>query len=194
MTGLDKIVARIKLDTDNAVNSISTKNKAECEKVLSEAKKKADAILCEGNTDSEKICKDIIARADSAAELKKRQILLETKQNIMSQMIEKALKYLESLPDDKYFELIYKMISKYSENASGVISMSSRDLIRLPADFAVKVSSLSKGDLILSKTPALIDSGFVLTYGGVDVNCSFKSLFSDNSERISDTVAHLLFN
>lgn len=194
MTGLDKIVARIELDTDNTVNSISLKSKTECEKLLSEAKEIADAIICEGKTDSEKIYQDIIARANSAAELKKRQILLETKQSIISQMIGKALNYLKSLPDAEYFELMYKMISKYSENTSGVISVSSKDLRRLPADFTEQVNSYSKGNLMLSNEPALIESGFVLTYGGVDVNCSFESLFSDNSEKISDTVAQLLFN
>ena len=108
-------------------------------------------------------------------------------------MISKALESIANLPQDKYFELVYKMISKYSENNEGVISFGENDLSRLPDDFESRANNVAQGSLKLSKNPVSIDNGFILTYGSVDVNCSFKALFSDNSETISDAVAKLLF-
>lgn len=193
MTGLDKIIAQIKLDADNTVQSIRAKSDEKCIVLLANAQAEAQAILNDGEAMALKKQDDIIARANSTAELEERKIMLSARQSVISSMISNSLQSLQNFPDDKYFELIYKLISKYSEKADGVISLNAADLKRLPADFEAKANSASKGKLTLSSTPASIDSGFILVYGGVDVNCSFSSLFSDNSEKISDAVAKLLF-
>lgn len=194
MTGLDKIIAQIKLDGENTAEGIKAKSNAECEKLLADAQKDAEAILKSGAEKASKKYDDIIARANSQAELEERKIMLSARQSVISTMISSTLASLIALPEDKYFELILKMISKYSENSEGTISFNSADLARLPKDFESKANSVSKGKLKLSSDAVSIDGGFVLTYGGVDVNCSFSSLFSDNSEKISDAVAKLLFS
>lgn len=194
MTGLDKIIAQINLDAQNTSDSIKAKSDAQCEKILSAAKAEAQSILKDGEAAAEKKYSDIIARANSAAELEERKISLYARQSVISTMISNARSNLINLPAEEYFELIYKMISKYSEKADGEICLNKTDLSRLPEDFESKANSASKGKLTLSKTPVSIDGGFILVYGGVDVNCSFSSLFSDNSEKISDAVAKLLFS
>lgn len=194
MTGLDKIIAQIKLDGENTAEGIKAKSNAECEKLLADAQKDAEAILKSGEEKASKKYDDIIARANSQAELEERKIMLSARQSVISTMISSTLASLIALPEDKYFELILKMISKYSENSEGTLSFNSADLARLPKDFESKANSVSKGKLKLSSDAVSIDGGFVLTYGGVDVNCSFSSLFSDNSEKISDAVAKLLFS
>lgn len=193
MTGLDKIIAQIRLDAESTCERINSKSSAECLKILENAKAEAQAVLEEGEAKALKKYDDIIARANSAAELEERKITLNAKQSVISTMISTTLESLRNLPDKEYFELIYKMISKYSEESEGVVSFSEKDLARLPADFEEKVSNTSKAKLTVNKAPVLIDGGFILTYGGVDVNCSFSALFSDNSEKISDSVARLLF-
>lgn len=194
MTGLDKIITQIKLDADNTAQHILSKNDAECSKLISEAEAKAAEILKEGEVIAQKKYDDIIARANSTAELEDRKIMLSSRQEVIASMINSTLTTVKNLPDDKYFELIYKMIAKYSEKADGVIYLGKADLDRLPADFEAKANKASKGMLSLSDTSAAIDSGFILVYGGVDVNCSFNALFSDNSEKISDAVSKLLFS
>lgn len=193
MTGLEKIVAQIKLDADNTAESIKAKSNAQCEKLLAEAQAEADTVIKNGEIKAQQKYDDIIARANSAAELEERKIMLFARQGVISDMVSKAMDGILNLPQDKYFELIYKMISRYSENADGIICLGENDLNRIPADFESKANSAAKGSLKLSQTPATIDGGFILTYGSVDVNCSFSALFSDNSEKISDAVAKLLF-
>lgn len=193
MTGLDKIIAHINLDADNTVASIEKKSKAQAEKVIDEAQSKAQSIRKTGETQALKKYQEIIDRAESIAEFEERKILLSAKQDIMNSMISNTLESLKTLPEEGYFEIIYKMLEKFSENRDGEIMLNTFDLSRLPADFMDKVSQVPKGSLTLSKKGADIDSGFVLIYGGVEVNCSFTSLFRDNSEKISDFVANLLF-
>ena len=194
MTGLEKIVAQIMLDADNTAESIKAKSDAECSKLLANAKEEADAVIKNGEIKAQNKYDDIIIRANSAAELEERKIMLNSRQDIIAEMTNKAYESLANLPKDKYFELIYRMISKYSEKTEGVISLGKADLNRIPKDFEAKADGAAKGSLTLSKAPASIDNGFILTYGGVDVNCSFRAIFSDNSEKISDTIAKLLFS
>ena len=193
MTGLDKIINQIQLDADNTTQGIKAKSEAQCTALLNEAEAEAQAILAKGKADADKMYNDIIKRAESAANLEERKITLLAKQDIIKSMISNTLKNILNLPEDQYFELIYKLIEKHSLISEGVISFNKTDLSRLPADFAEKANLISKGKLSLSDTPAEIDGGFILTYGGVDINCSISSLINDNSEKISDSVAQLLF-
>lgn len=193
MTGLDKIIKQIQIDADNTTKGIKAKSEAQCNSLLSDAKAQAEAIREKGKADAEKKYSDIIARAESAASLEERKILLFTKQEIIRDMIANTTNNLVNLPEDKYFDLIYKLISKYSNNADGVIFFNQTDLSRLPADFLQNANAASKGKLSLGGDAVQIDGGFILTYGGVDVNCSISSLISDNSEKISDAVAKCLF-
>ncbi len=193
MTGLDKIINQIQLDADNTTQGIKAKSEAQCTALLNEAEAEAQAILAKGKADADKKYNDIIKRAESAANLEERKITLLAKQDIIKSMISNTLKNILNLPEDQYFELIYKLIEKHSLNSEGVISFNKTDLSRLPADFAEKANLISKGKLSLSETSAEIDGGFILTYGGVDINCSISSLINDYSEKISDSVAQLLF-
>ena len=193
MTGLEKIIDRIQHDADNTINGIRSKSEAQCKALLSEAESEVQVLLLKGKADADKKYNDIIARAQSAASLEERKIMLSAKQEIISTMISNTLNSLLNLPDDKYFTLIYKFIERYSLNSDGVISFNKADLKRLPADFADKANAVSKGVLTLGADPVEIDGGFILSSGGVDVNCSISSLINDNSEKISDSVAQLLF-
>lgn len=194
MTGLEKIVNRIQLDSQNAIDGIKAKSASQCNSRIDKAESEAQAILSKSKAEAEQKYEDIINRAHSVSSLEERKIMLLTKQEIIKTMISNARKSILSLSDKKYFEIIYKLVGKYSKNSTGVISFNKTDLSRLPADFTKKVNALSEGEISLNPESAKIDGGFILTYGGVDVNCSISTLINDNIESISDSVAHLLFS
>ncbi|MBE6794191.1 MAG: hypothetical protein E7532_04510 [Ruminococcaceae bacterium] len=193
MTGLDKILSQINLDADNTCAVIESRCQKECNEILQEAKLSAEKIKDEAQIKAKKNYDDIIRRAESSAELENRRVLLSARQSIISEMINNSLEKLLSLPDDEYFDVIYKLISKYSLNSDGVIAFNKKDNDRLPADFMNKVSEIGCGKLVLSDSYLNIRGGFVLSFGDIDINCSFDSLYQDNSELISDRVAAILF-
>ena len=194
MTGLEKIVNRIQLDSQNAIDGIKAKSASQCNSLIDKAESEAQAILSKSKAEAEQKYEDIINRAHSVSSLEERKIMLLTKQEIIKTMISNTRNNILSLSDKKYFEIIYKLVEKYSENSTGVISFNKTDLSRLPADFTKKVNALSEGEISLNPESAKIDGGFILTYGGGDVNCSISTLINDNIESISDSVAHLLFS
>ena len=183
MTGLDKILSQINLDADNTCAVIESRCQKECNEILQEAKLSAEKIKDEAQIKAKKNYDDLIRRAESSAEL----------ESIISEMINNSLEKLLSLPDDEYFDVIYKLISKYSLNSDGIIAFNKKDNDRLPADFMNKVSEIGCGKFVLSDSYLNIRGGFVLSFGDIDINCSFDSLYQDNSELISDRVAAILF-
>ena len=135
-------------------------------------------------------------RAQSAAQLQKRRKILQAKQEIICDVIEKTRQNLLTLPDDAYFDVIIKLAANSALPKEGEIIFSPRDRGRLPADFHAKLEESLKekgGSLRISDETRDIDGGLVLVYGGVEENCSFGALFEAERERLTDRVNELLF-
>ena len=194
MTGLDKIISQIKLESDQAVSA-----------KLSEANKKAEAIIEEAKAQINGECVDIesagrqkaedsLSRALSAAALYKKKTLLGEKQRIISETFDKAEERLNNLGDAEYFEFIKKIAVKNALPKEGVLLLSDKDIKRLPVGFEAKLNSMLKdGSLKVSGEPANIGYGFVLSYGGIEENCTFRALIDSERETLADKVQELLF-
>lgn len=193
MAGIESITSLIKQEATENAEKIISEAKNTANEILAEAKKAADeknkAALI-----SEKAEADAVkSKAKSAAELQKRRDLLCAKQEIITEIIEKAKKTLSSLPDKEYFELLIKLVKKYETGQEGVLALGANDLKRVPSDFAESLKKASGGKLTLSKEPVNIKNGFLLLYGGIDINCSFDSLFDENLEELTDKVSAIVF-
>lgn len=193
MTGLEKIINRIEVDADNMVQDIKEKSAAQCKAIISEAEAKAQDIIIKSKKEADKRYEEIIKKAESAASLEEQKLILLTKQQIIKLMISNSINAILNLPTDKYFELVYKLVEKYSLKSEGLIALNKSDLSRLPEDFDDKVNSVSDGKLSICREPAEINGGFILTYGDVDVNCSISALVHENREKITDALADILF-
>lgn len=193
MAGIESITSLIKQEaTENAEKIISEANKTANE-ILAEAKKAADE-KTKAALATEKAERDaVINKAKSAAELQKRRDLLCAKQEIITEIIEKAKKTLSSLPDKEYFELLIKLVKKYETGQEGVLALGANDLKRVPSDFEESLKKASENKLTLSKEPINIKNGFLLLYGGIDINLSFDSLFDENLEELTDKVSAIVF-
>ncbi len=196
MTGLDKIVEQILEEAENESKTILEDANKKAELIIADAKKEAEKI--KANSD-EKISMEKLSgenRAKSSADLKKRQTVLKAKQEIINDIISKAHESLINMEDEKYFEMMEKIVDKSVLPKDGQIVFSERDSKRLPKDFEKKVSDIAKkhgGSLVLSDKNADIDGGFILVYGGIEENCSISAMFSANKENMADKVNSLLF-
>ncbi|MCH5300573.1 MAG: hypothetical protein J1E56_04565 [Ruminococcus sp.] len=194
MTGLEKIIEEIRTEAALNAEKVISKAKNEADVVISDAqekgKKQADLVL----ENAKKKSQDILSRGDSSANLEKQKAMLSAKQQVINEMLDNTLSYMENLEDKEYFSLILKLIENNSQPQKGEIAFSKKDISRLPADFIEKVNSVSKGKLSLSENTANIKSGFVLIYGGIEENCSFDSMFRSKHEELTDEISALLFS
>ena len=97
------------------------------------------------------------------------------------------------MPTEEYFAYILKMVEKHALSQKGEIAFSKADKKRLPQNFRIDLEKASGGTLKLSRETRDIDGGFVLIYGGIEENCSFKAIFNADREKLADKVNTFLF-
>ena len=196
MAGLDKILEDIRSESAEAVAAVTSAAQAERDKALAEAQREADARTEKILSHAKNQADDLIARADSAAQLQRRRMVLETKQELIASVIGQAKQAILDLPDSDYFELILKLIRSNALPKEGEVCFSRKDFSRLPKDFAAKlVAALPEGaKLNVSRDEAQIDGGFILKYGGVEQNLSIGEIFEEKKDRMTDIAGKILFS
>lgn len=197
MTGLEKILKAIEAEAQAGADA-----------VVAQAKRDAQEILAKANSEAEAKCKVIIEksdtetkaalkRAESAAALQEKKILLDAKQQIISNIIASARKKLAELDNSEYSNIILSMVKKYAHNKSGKILFSAADKARLTKDFenALKQCLEAKGGaaLTIASEEPPFEGGFLLVYGDIEENCSFDALFAEERDNLQDKVNSLLF-
>ena len=196
MSGLDKIKSQI----------LNEANASAAEKIA-RAKKEADAILTkveqEVAEESERCARQAeekvqnqAERVASACDMQRRKALLDAKQRMITDVLDKAYERVLSLPPEKYFAMVTNILAQYVQPEEGVMYFNKADLARLPEGFEAEVDKIAKskgGSLTISNESKEKDGGFVLVYGGVEENCTIKAMFAAKRDEWSDLVQKVLF-
>lgn len=190
MTGLEKIIEQILADAQTGADSIISDAKKQADSIIADAEKRAEASAEETAAKAESETAIILSRAEAACSIDAGRRLLNKKQEIIGRCIEQARQSLISLPDDGYSDLLVKMIKRFALAQAGEIMFSACDAKRI--NNAVKSAAMGS-DLTVSDTYADSDGGFVLIYGGIEINCTFSALFAENREKLQDRAHELLF-
>lgn len=193
MTGLEKILDEIKSESTNNAEKIIADASSQAQLIEQAATDEGEKLSAQILQKAEKKKDDIEKRGVSSASLEKQKAMLVVKQQVMQEMIDNSLSEFKNLPNEEYFQFILNLLSKNSLPTQGEIMFSKKDLERLPQNFEDKINSQANGKLGLSQKPANISSGFVLVYGGIEVNCSFDAIFASKHDQLSDAISQLLF-
>ncbi len=198
MTGLEKILKTIQEEAQASADAIISQAEQEAAQILAAAKNEAELKSAQIAEKSDADVKDVISRAESAAALLERKLLLDTKQTIINEIIGKARKRLAELSDDEYTEIILSMVKKYSHNKKGRLLFPISDKMRLTKDFPEKLSAILSqkqgASLDIEEEALSFEGGFLLIYGDIEENCSFDALFAEERDALQDKVNSLLFD
>lgn len=194
MTGLETILNQINDDAKREADEQLAAAKIEADKIIAEAKQQAAKLSAEIIAEGEVKAAAIRERAESAAQLQRRNTMLAFKQQIIHEVIDKARTSLENAATDEYFEVLLLLVARFAANGSAEMRMNQRDLDRMPSNFADRVKTAAPAaDITISPNACEIDSGFILVYGGIDINCTFSAIFEDAEGELRDAVGKLLF-
>lgn len=197
MAGLEKILKAIEEVANSFVENILSQAKQEADEIMLSAKKEAENLCFEIAEKSEIDMKAAIGRAESAATLLERKMLLDAKQQLIKEVIAKAKDTLLHLSDTEYAEVIIRMVKKNAHNSQGIILFSKEDKKRLPENFAIMLNNALEekegASLVISEENAKVRGGFILIYGDMEENCTFDSLFAAAKDELQDKVNKLLF-
>lgn len=192
---------------EEILNIIDSQQKQTEDNLVSAAEHKASAIIYDGKEKAEKAYEEHIKKmseqlahdfdnACSSADAAMKRRVLARKIGLIDETIEKALAKLDKLPDSEYFAVIGKLAAKRLRAGEGVLSLSKRDLGRVPDSFMKELSAAAVkvgGSVKLDSQPADIENGFILTYGLISENCSFRAVVEAEREGVRDTAARVLF-
>lgn len=192
---------------ENILELISARQQESENAIISAAQRKAEIIMAEGNSAAQKEYEDYmkksrirheqdLANAESSIDSSMRRKQLEYKVKAVENIIEKTLKKLDELPTDEYFGILEKLLRHRIQNGSGVLYLCSRDLKRVTDKFKNSVTDIAEkagGSVEISTKSADIENGFVLTYGLISENCSFRDIIESERDAVRDTAAKALF-
>ena len=187
---IEQILADAEAKAAEQVAAAEEEAKKTLADAAAEAEQKANVLLA----GSEKVGADIKARAASTAEFTRRRTVLAAKQNAIRDVIAAAQKELHDLPDDEYFSVLLKLAQKNALPGDAEMQLNEKDLARMPQDFSAQLKMAVPGtNITVSNTPCNIPDGFLLVYGGIDVNCTFASLFEAAGDTLQDLAGGMLF-
>lgn len=197
MTGLEKIINKIMDESNANCESIIAKANADAKAILDQAKKQGkkaeEEIIAKANAEAE----NIAMKAQSGAQLKYSKDLLAAKIDIINSTLGKAKESLKAMPEKEYFDAVTKLAVQSVKSGEGAMLLSDADLKRMPSGFEADVNKAlsSKGaKLTVSKKPADIESGFILVYGDVEINCTFDALLEAYRDELKDKVCEIIFS
>lgn len=194
MAGLDKILTSIKAESDEAVAKRIDEAKAQAEAMRKDAEASVKDECAQIEENGRRSADDTVSRAESAAALLRRKTILAEKQALIADVFEAAEQKLAALPDDRYFDTIMKIAVKNALPEEGTIIFSAADRKRLPTGFEADLNKkLSGGRLKVSDDTINAAGGVVLSYGGIEQNCTFKALIDAEREKLTDGVSKVLF-
>ncbi len=196
MAGLDNIIEQILKSSEDAAEKTLSAARKEAEELLAKADKETEQEIQAIRLRSEQNTADILARGSSGANLRYRQGLLACRQRLIQEVLSEALEHLKNLETKDYFDTVIRLAKKSALPKEGQIYFSRKDLLRLPAGFEAALNDALKetgGILHISDIPKDLDGGFILSYGGIEENCSFDALFDSERDALKDLVYPILF-
>lgn len=220
MTGLEKIIHRIREDAKERATAILEAAGRDCEAIAAEYAAQAERIREESAQRTLREGEELVSRARSAAAMARRNILLEARAQVLDEAFEAARAEICDTDYGKYRELLVALLScalleqvKNERESAALgdeiapvdhyeIALNAADLPRFGKSVlegAKRVTERRVGadriaKLRLCETPVPIDGGLILRFGSVEVNCSLTALLAGMRQELEERVLAVLFD
>ncbi|MDE5582556.1 MAG: H(+)-transporting ATPase [Ruminococcus sp.] len=193
---------------DDIINIINERQKQNENSIIQTAERKSDSIMADGDRkaqtafeecmkkESEKARTDFINACNSTDADMKRKIL-KCRVEIIDSITDRVLERLGRLCDEDYFNIILRLAEKKVSKGNGIMYFGKNDMKRITESFEMKLKNLAilkGGTLEIAESSENIENGFILEYGLISENCTFKSIIEAERNDIRDTIAREIFS
>ena len=190
------------------INYINEESEQQIKGIRSEAEARVEAMKEENRRRIEEECgrirekaisgeETILQRGSASAELRKKQMLLTARQELISDTISYCMERLIRLPKEEYFDILKKLFSENVHPGDIKLYLNSRDLERMDDGIKKELMDIAKkagARLEISELPKDIRGGFIMDLGDIEENLSIEAIFSDHDDDIRDLLSGLLFS
>ena len=197
MTGLQSILDYINEESEQQIKGIRSEAKARME-AMEELSRRQTEEECEHirlKADAEESL--ILERGKASAELRRKQLLLSARQELITETLRYCLEELEELPEEEYAAILKKLLLFGIRPGKAVLYMNKRDLSRMRERQRQELISLAMdagNELTISEEPRDIRGGLILGMGDIEENLSFESIFAEREDDIRDVLSRVLFS
>ncbi|MGL4798941.1 MAG: V-type ATP synthase subunit E [Cellulosilyticaceae bacterium] len=190
MTDLEKLLGQIEEESSQKVRKLIEETQQQVKVIEMQGETERNDIKMKAKIALEKERISVLQRAESAALLHEKKIILQGKYEMIEALLQKARASLNVLDEEDYFKVLHQLVKKYAKESSGTILFTSKDYDRLPEWFMEALETLQ---LKIGKCERELEGGFILKQGDVEENCSFDALFLEKKEVLQDEVGRYLF-
>ena len=195
------------MNAEQVVQKILSEAKAEAEKIVNDAKAKADEQKAQLDSEIKDFDSETQEQAKAAAEDKLQRMLanarmanakqlLAAKGELLDEVFEKAKDAVNTLPDDQYLALMTELMKRSVETGDEEVIIG-KDEKRINEQFISKLNkelgSGFKGNLRLSDQRADLAGGFILSRGKVQINAETDVLIDSLRDTMETELAQMLF-
>lgn len=182
MSNLDKLVAEILQQAQKEANRMLTKAKTEnsefSEKENKKIQKEVDAINDKATEEAQALKERVISNAN----LKSRDMILQAKEELADDILERVLERLKNIDTKKYLKFVENILKNLnlSKNAEVMVS---------------KDMKLALGDKILDYkiSDQTVESGCSIKDGNLIYNNEFSNLIEFNREELEREILNKIF-
>ena len=182
MSNLDNLVAEILQQAQKEANRMLTKAKTEnsefSEKENKKIQKEVDAINDKAQEEAQALKERVISNAN----LKSRDMILQAKEELADDILEKVLERLKNIDTKKYLKFVENILKNLnlSKNAELIVS---------------KDMKLALGDKILDYkiSDQTVESGCSIKDGNLIYNNEFSNLIEFNREELEREILNKIF-
>lgn len=197
MGGLQNIIDHINEESRQQIKGILSEAEARIEAMKEESRKRTDDECSRIAEKAESERQLILERGQASADLRKKQLLLSARQELITETIQDCLRKLRELPDDQYFEMLERLFVKHLPSEDAELRFNARDLGRMPESFRSFIASKSEKAgvrTVISDRTEDMDGGFVMDFGETEEDLSFSSMAEQYETDIRDLVSRVLFS
>lgn len=191
MTGLENIIREIETESAETVSDILGKANDAAAVTLRDAEKAAEQLKEGFRHEAERKAAETAERAAANDEMELKRAVLKKKQEIIRETLDGTRRALTETRDKGYFEMLTSLLNRYAaEGKAGEILMTDADKKAMTKEFETAVSAHG---LKVSDKALAADSGFVLVYGSIEINCTVDAIFDAYADELSDMLGAFLF-
>ena len=182
MSNLDKLVAEILQQAQKEANRMLTKAKTENSEFSEKENKKIQKEVDVINDKAQEEAQALKERVISNANLKSRDMILQAKEELADDILEKVLERLKNIDAKKYLKFVENILKNLnlSKNAEVMVS---------------KDMKLALGDKILDYkiSDQTVESGCSIKDGNLIYNNEFSNLIEFNREELEREILNKIF-
>lgn len=193
MAGTEAIINKILADAKEKADKILSQAEMDSALVLEKAQEECETARKELSIIKQSIVDEAIERRKTVAELDVKKIVLKAKKDAIDKAFLLAKEELVSLPADKYVGLVSSMIASYCEDGD-IVTISSKDKDVITSEIIADIANKKNIKLSLASNYGDFSGGVILSNNGIDKNLTFDVELKVLREELETTIANMIFN